>query len=207
MIYEAVLPEENLRQGDIFLNLPFIRIDLEKFSVILEDNTAKQISWCDVEEDEVLTLASIEKIDAIILSQDCDCERSPYITLISISEWKRNIKKDKIWKDEIIHLNQHGPSKMYLPPDNKFNIQNRMHIDIEKILNIRRRDLESLRNLRICRLNQEAMEHFREKVAYYFHRYAFTEYYPLNKKEMDEYEKDHKKKDKRLKFERRSYQV
>ena len=46
------------------------------------------------------------------------------------------------------------------------------------------------------------MEHYREKLAYYFHRYAYTEYYPLNHKEMGAYEKWRKKK-----YERRIYQT
>ncbi|MFX1295063.1 MAG: hypothetical protein ACFFD2_09465 [Promethearchaeota archaeon] len=32
------------------------------------------------------------------------------------------------------------------------------------------------------------MDHFQEKLRYYFSRYAFDEYYPLNSEEMDEYE-------------------
>ena len=207
MIYEPVTLEENLHQGDIFYNLPFIRIDLENLSILLDESEFKEVSWGNLDQDEIVSLAYIEKSHAIVLSQDCDCLRSPYITLVAISPWEKNYKTDKNWMNKIIQLNRHSPSKMYLPTNKDYNINVRMHVDFEKIFNISRKNLESLNNLRICRLNVESMEHFREKTAFYFHRYAYTEYYPLNKKEMNEYEKDQKKKDSKLEFERRNYQT
>ena len=85
MIYEPVTLEENLHQGDIFYNLPFIRIDLEKLSILLDESEFKEVSWGNLDQDEIVSLAYIEKSHTIVLSQDCDCLRSPYITLYAIS--------------------------------------------------------------------------------------------------------------------------
>jgi len=202
MIYQSVPLEDDIRQGDIFINLPFIYANLEELNVYNTETTFRQISIDQIEEKEGSILTLFEKMDfSIVLSQDCDCLRSPFISLIVITEWERNIRSHKSWMNEIIKLNDDSPYRMYLPPEEDFNIIKRMFIDFSLIFYARRENLENLRTLRICRLNIEAMEHYREKLAYYFHRYAYTEYYPPNRKEMDEYEKWRKKK-----YERRIYQ-
>jgi hypothetical protein len=200
MIYETVSLKDDIRQGDIFYNLPFVRFNLEELLVINEESYFEQTYWGKVSVDRIDILSNLEKTYAIILSQDCDCLRDVYISLIVINRWGKTYSSNKRWMMEIVKLNNQSPSKMYLPPDNNFKISTRMVIDFSQIFHLLRTNLEKLRSLRICRLNQEAMEHFREKVAYYFHRYGYTEYYPLNAKEMDKYEKWRKEKYSRKKY-------
>lgn len=202
MIYEAVPLSDDLRQGDIFWRLPFSYFNLDELIVFSDDSTSEEISWQNLTKEDIQVLASIERIYAIVLSQDCDCLREEYISLIAVSEWQKGYKKSKRWMEEIIKLNRFSPSKMYLPPDNNFNIDKRMHIDFSQIFHLKRENLKDIKSLRLCRLNEEAMEHFREKLAYYFHRYALDEFYPLDKDEMSAYEEMRKEK-----YERRKYQI
>ncbi|KKK42306.1 hypothetical protein LCGC14_0543410 [marine sediment metagenome] len=201
MIYKELSLSDDLQQGDIFTELPFSYFDLDALFVYTDDSTFGEISWKDLTKEDIQILADIEKVYAIILSQDCDCLREEYISLIVVSEWKKDYKKSNKWREEIIKLNRSRPSKMYLPPDSNFNINKKMHIDFSQIFNLKRENLINLKNLRLCRLNEEAMDHFREKLAFYFHRYAFDEFYPLDKEEMDSYEKWRKEA-----YERRNYQ-
>ncbi len=201
MIYKNVSVNKPIRQGDIFHNLSLVRFDLEDLLTFQDDNSIISKTWESIESNEVQILANLEKTYAIVLSQDCDCLRSPYLSLIVIKPLNKNIQTQKNWMEFIIDLNKRRPSKMYLPPDNKFNIPIRMQIDFSHIFPIERKSLEALRKLRLVRLNKEAMEHFREKAAYYFHRYGYDEFYPLNKFEMDSYEMKEDKK-----YNRRRYQ-
>ena len=201
MIYKNVSVNKPIRQGDIFRNLSLVRFDLEDLLTFQDDNSIISKTWESIEPNEVQILANLEKTYAIVLSQDCDCLRSPYLSLIVIKPLNKNIQTQKNWMEFIIDLNKRRPSKMYLPPDNNFNIPIRMQIDFSHIFPIARKNLEVLRKLRLARLNKEAMEHFREKAAYYFHRYGYEEFYPLNNFEMDSYEL--KEEDK---YNRRRYQ-
>ena len=201
MIYKNVSVNKPIRQGDIFRNLSLVRFDLEDLLTFQDDNTIISTNWKNIEPNEVQILANLEKTYAIVLSQDCDCLRSPYLSLIVIKPLNKNIETHKNWMKFIIILNKRSPSKMYLPPDDNFNISKRMQIDFSHIFPIERKNLESLLNLRLCRLNKEAMEHFREKTAYYFHRYGYDEYYPLNQYEMDSLEMEENES-----YNRRRYQ-
>ena len=47
-----------------------------------------------------------------------------------------------------------------------------------------------MRELRVGRLKDMANEHFREKLASFFRRYAYNAWYPLTKEEFEAYEKE-----------------
>ena len=105
MIYQSVSLEDDIRQGDIFINLPFIYANLEELNIYDTETTYRQISIDQIEEKEGNILTPFEKTDfSIVLSQDCDCLRSPFITLIVIIEWERNIRSHKSWMNEILKL-------------------------------------------------------------------------------------------------------
>ena len=201
MIYEPVSLSDDLRQGDIFVGLPFSYFDLDALFVYTDESNFGEVSWKDLTKEDIQILADTEKVYGIILSQDCDCLREDYISLIVVSEWKKDYAKSKKWMEEIIKLNRSSPSKMYIPPDDNFKINKKMHIDFSQIFNLKRENLINIKNLRLCRLNGEAMDHFREKLSFYFHRYAFDEFYPLDKEQMNSYEKWRKEK-----YMRRDYQ-
>lgn len=205
MIYELITPKEDICQGDIFFNLPFDDFNLEHLKVIIDDDEVKDIAWVEISEEDVKIIVKLQKVNAIVLSQDCDCLREPYITLAVISKWENNYENPKNWMHAIRGLNR-SKSKMYLPQDSNFKIEERLHIEFSRIFKLYRKSLYSLRDLRVCRLNPEAIKHFRQKLGNYFIRYAFDEYYPLNKEEMDEYETYRLKNNPDEKFERREYQ-
>jgi len=205
MIYELVTPQEDIRQGDIFLNLPFDDFNLEHLKVIIDECEVNDIAWEEISDEDVEIIVKLQKVNAIVLSQDCDCLRESDITLAVISKWEKSFENPNKWMHNIRGLNR-GNSKMYLPPDNNFKIEERLHIEFSRIFKLPREGLHSLRDSRVCRLNSEAIQHFRQKLGNYFIRYAFDEYYPLNKEEMDEYEKYRLKDNPDEKFERREYQ-
>ena len=63
-----------------------------------------------------------------------------------------------------------------------------MAADFQSVLHISRAYLEqNVAALRLARLNQIADEHFRERLAEYFRRYPYDEWYPLDKAESEEY--------------------
>jgi len=66
-----------------------------------------------------------------------------------------------------------------------------MAVDFLSTLRIPREDLENLRHLRRGRLNSTADEHFRERVAEFFRRYAYNEWYPFSKDEFEAYKQGH----------------
>jgi hypothetical protein len=66
-----------------------------------------------------------------------------------------------------------------------------MGVEFMTTLRVARVDLESLRNLRKGRLNWIAEEHFRERIAEFFRRYPYDEWYPLDTSEFSEYEKEY----------------
>ena len=71
--------------------------------------------------------------------------------------------------------------------DAAFGLGARSAVDFRVVLPVPRLDLESMRDLRIARLNQVAREHFREALSHFFRRYAFNEWYPLNREEFNAY--------------------
>ena len=202
MIYTSVKEIEPIRQGDIFFNLPFVRYNLRELYVYFNENEFNLTSWIDVKENTINGVANFEKVYGIVLSQDCDCLRNPYLSLIMIIPYNRNFTSVKRGMQEILIINNRSPSLMYLPPDNNFRIREKMLIDFSQIFHIFREDLEYFKKLRLCRLNSEGLEHFCNKVSDYFRRYAYDEYYPFDPEEMDEYENYRKEK-----YERRVYQT
>jgi hypothetical protein len=54
-----------------------------------------------------------------------------------------------------------------------------------------RGELGDLRKLRKGRLNITAYEHFRERIAEFYRRYPYDEWYPLDKAEMETYKNEY----------------
>jgi hypothetical protein len=79
----------------------------------------------------------------------------------------------------------------YLPPDAKVGFADKMGVDFRVTLRIPRTDLEQLRSFRTGRLNDVADEHFRERLAEFFRRYPYDEWYALDESEMSAYRNDY----------------
>ena len=86
-----------------------------------------------------------------------------------------------------MRMSRQNPRFFYLPTDSHFGLVARSAVDFRVVLPVPRLDLESMRDLRIARLNQIAREHFREALSHFFRRYAFNEWYPLTREEFTAY--------------------
>ena len=87
-------------------------------------------------------------------------------------------------------LTQHARVNLkwfYLPPDSRLEFEEKMAADFAVTLRVPRVELESLRGFRKGRLNPTADEHFRERLAEFFRRYPYDEWYPLDEAELAEY--------------------
>src|SRR5262249_19531987 len=87
----------------------------------------------------------------------------------------------------IINFARTNPRFFYLPSDLNFGFANRRMTDFRVIIRVPRIDLEQMKDLRPARLNDVATEHLREALGHYFRRFAYNEWYPLDKEEFEAY--------------------
>lgn len=199
MIYEIPSSDEPIHQGDIFRYVPRIDINLESLPVANGDSFLLN-NWVDAIEtngsEPITSLVAIKPVIAIVISQDCDAVRADDIALAEVVPFENvesNIKNAKyptrtwgvITKNSRVNLKW-----FYLPIDLKIGFEKRMAADFRSVLQTSKTFLENHRErFRIARLNDIATQHFRERLSEYFRRYAYDEWYPLDKKEFDEYRK------------------
>ena len=63
-----------------------------------------------------------------------------------------------------------------------------MAVDFQSVLRVRSAELDRVKsNFRIGRLRQTALRHFQRKLADYFTRLAYNEWYPLNHDQFNAY--------------------
>ena len=70
-------------------------------------------------------------------------------------------------------------------------LREKMGVNFLVTLRVPRVDLEAYRYLRKGRLNGVADEHFRERIAEFFRRFPYDEWYALNTEELEAYQKDY----------------
>jgi len=195
MIYDTVARDAPLRQGDILRGIPRIDIDLESLDARPPDGADGTYSWRDLRDigDGVDVALFAVPVWAIVGSQDCDCQRGSFITLFEIGSLDDVAKgflnlreaKDKnksfvkTYKREMMA----SQKWFYLPPDPEFGLKERMAVDFTQPIRLFRKDVLLLRDYRAGRLNAEADEHFRERLAHYYQRYPFNPAYPLSHQE------------------------
>lgn len=199
MIYETVSTELPIKQGDVFRGIPRVDFSLSTIAVIDEDDSKRQATWKELlsengQATKVVAVLPMTSVDAIVITQNCDAIRGEYVCLCQIDDFlDATGKKDnppgsvKKWQSLITTHSRSNQRWFYLPADSVFGFNDRKAVDLRVILRIRRADLESLRELRICRLNHMASEHFREAIAHFFQRYPYDEWYPLTKEECQAY--------------------
>ena len=196
MIYEEV-PEQNaIRQGDIFVGIPKINISFAKgLDVVTDQAKSQHRPWEEIinrNEDITVTLG-ITLVSAIVISQDCDATRARDITFCEIknlSEIFAPVEKKSFANqinDVIIEESHKSPKWFYLPPHSKTSIDGKMAVDFFSTIRVPRLDLEQFKSQRIARLKEVAYEHFRERLSHFYHRYAWNEWYPLDKEEIKSY--------------------
>lgn len=198
VIYDFPSIDDPIRQGDIFHAIPRIEISLDGI-VIPGEGGSIITKWVDVYE-EGTTLSIVvpaQPVTAIIASQDCDARNGRDITLCEIRAFRdvelksKDTQKPDKWKNIITQHARMNQKWFYLPPDDSLGFEEKMAVDFRTTLRVPRVELEGLRNLRIGRLNTIAEEHFRERIAEFFRRYPYDEWYALNREELEHYTKEY----------------
>jgi hypothetical protein len=198
MIYEFPPESDPIRQGDIFMGLPRIEISLKE--VVLAEEDGELVStWAEIcqKSDSVNIIVPVRAVSAIVVTQNCDALHSRDITLCEIRDFKEVERKSKdttspkSWKNLITQHARINQKWFYLPPGREIGFTNKMGVDFMTSIRVPREDLESLRNFRKGRLIPMAEEHFRERIAEFFRRYPYDEWYPLDPAEFTEYKKEY----------------
>ena len=199
MIYDFPTVDCLFRQGDIFTGLPRVEISLRRIPVVTATGEQVETPWEEIIRDgnPITAILAVNPVSAIIISQDCDASRAPDITLCEIRHF-REVKpksetatKVKAWVKLITQQARLNQKWLYLPPDPQIGFTDRMGVDFHISLRLPRQDLEEMRSLRKGRLNEVACSHFRERIAEFFRRYPYNEWYPLTSEEMTEYQRDY----------------
>ncbi|WP_125790122.1 hypothetical protein [Amycolatopsis sp. WAC 01376] len=204
MIYDAVQDSEPIRQGDIFISLP--RVDLDLGSLLVAGERGAELhNWADIEAggDGVSLLLQARPVAAIVISQDCDAGRAEDVSLCEIRPFHSverraadQADKPKKWVSLVTQHARMNQKWFYLPRDDNYRITERMAVDFRVVLQLGVRGLESVRaSNRVGRLNNVAGEHFRERLAEFFRRYAYDEWYPLERDEFAHYVATHQAED------------
>jgi hypothetical protein len=188
--------------------LPRFDYSLSQLLVLSDDEREdEETNWESIIErgDSDVTIAvNARPVAAIVITQDCDTLRADQITLCEIRPLEKIVPSlgGTLTKQvkNLIQASKKNLKWFYLPEDGELGFNKRMAVDFQVTLTVARQDLEAVRHLRKRRLNPEADEHFRERLAEFFRRYPVDEWYPLTAAEFSEYEKDYPE------AERRSYQ-
>jgi hypothetical protein len=194
MIYEYPDQSAPLRQGDIFVGVPRVELSLQNM-LLLEAEGEREAKWEELagNSNPFTIIVPVRSVTAIVATQDCDTLHSRDITLCEIRRFRDIERKSKdtsarkSWKNIITQQARLNQKWFYLPPDAKVGFSEKMGVDFLVTLRVPRVDLESLRSQRVGRLNEIADEHFRERIAEFFRRYPYDEWYPLDKEELEAY--------------------
>lgn len=199
MIYASSKPDDAIRQGDIFLGVPRVSISLGDVPVVGPSNAAEVVTWAEICRvgEPVTALLAVKPVTAIVASQDCDAVRAPDVTLCEIRKFQdverlsAQTTAPKKWVSIITQQARLNYKWFYLPPDPLVGFSDKMGADFQTVFTLPRLELEALRHLRKARLKEIAEAHFRERIAEFFRRYPYDEWYSLNPEEFQVYEKDH----------------
>jgi hypothetical protein len=198
VIYLSCERAEPIRQGDIFRGLPRIDLSLTAIPVVGNDGKEDVMTWEGIAAvgEPITALVALRPVTAIVASQDCDAQNGDDVTLCEIRPFPEiYFVSDKTqtsgWVSIITEHARKNLKWFYLPPDAEFGFSERMGVDFPVTIRVPRLDLESIKSLRIGRLNPEADEHFRERISEYFRRYPYDEWYPLDKAEYEYYKRKH----------------
>ena len=200
MIYVFPDPETAIRQGDIFQCIPRVEIDLATLPVISDPKLTQveEVDWLRIcQAPEVIrAVATIRPVHAIVITQDCDIQRASDISLCEIDRFDVVFApaKGAAYPNKTMSLiTQHSRYNLkwfYLPRDPSIGFEEPMAVDFQSVLRVSGLYLtQHTAALRKARLNDVADEHFRERLAEYFRRYPYDEWYPLDKAEFEEYQR------------------
>jgi len=197
VIYDFPPAEDPIRQGDIFVGLPRADFSVKRIPIV-RDAGSEETTWEAIydsgrQTEPVTAVVALRPVIAIVATQDCDTVRAPDLTLCEIRPFREVERKSKDtkaperWMRIITQHARFNQKWFYLPPDPTIGFADKMAVDFLATLRLLREDVESLRSLRKGRLNDVADEHFRERIAEFFRRYPYDEWYPLNPAELAKY--------------------
>ena len=197
MIYEAADASSPVSQGDIFTGIPCVELPPDCLKVFLEDEKLYRLNWEEFALEGTIrnALVGVRPVQAIVGSQDCDAVRAPDVTLFEIRPFSEVEGKSKQttapapWMRILTQHSKVNQKWFYLPPDELCDFTSKMAVDFDVSLRVPRGALTRLLGFRKARLNQIASAHFRERISEYFRRYAYDEWYALNREEFEEYSK------------------
>jgi antitoxin (DNA-binding transcriptional repressor) of toxin-antitoxin stability system len=199
VIYEFPNSDAAIRQGDIFVGLPRVEVSLREIPVITDDGQQRLAQWREIVQagQPVTAVFAMRPVAAIVATQDCDTLRAPDITLCEIRRFQEVERKAaqtssaKSWKNILTQHARINQKWFYLPPNERLGFADKQAVDFLVTLRVPREELEEMRDLRRGRLNDMADEHFRERIADFFRRYPYDEWYSLNHEELAAYQQEY----------------
>lgn len=194
MIYERVINSDSVRQGDIFLSVPRVELEPSKL-VAIQDGEYSPVSLASIAQSGTVHSLSlpVRFVPAIVVTQDCDASRSSHISLCEIDQFSRvhppcaNTTKPSSWRSVITQHSRANTKWFYLPESGDLGWDQKMAVDFGAVIQVSSDVLRDPCSNRGFRLNDLAAEHFRERLAEYFRRYAYDEWYALNTAELEDY--------------------
>lgn len=192
--YRQPIPSEPLRQGDIFRLLPKVEVGLEAVSVSRETEVHES-RWIDLDTTKSHTLlVAATPVWAIVVSQDCDvgrgdvslCEIDMLERVSGFGPGKGDVRK---WIIKMATTVAREQAKwFYLPKDTSIGFRVPMAVSFSSVLRFPAIELDAAKkDIRIGRIRGPALKHFQRKLAEYFTRYAYNEWYPLSADEFESY--------------------
>jgi hypothetical protein len=198
VIYEYPDREDPIEQGDIFVGLPRPDVPLDEVA-FLAPSGPMQASWEELALRGLPVKATVQltPVSAIVISQNCDALRGPHVSLCEIQDFRSVEKKalqmpdtPKKWQGMLTQQARLNQKWFYLPPNSDLGWDEKMAADFRMTLRLPHDGLLKLRGFRRARLIRMASDHFRERIADFFRRYSYDEWYPLTPEEFEAYQKD-----------------
>lgn len=197
MIYDFPESSSPVAQGDIFFGIPILDLPDDELSIIDDASNVRTLPWETFasEGEPVSSIIAVRPTVAIVGTQECDALRAPNITLFEVRPFRDVERKSKEttkpskWVPIITQHARINQKWFYLPADERVGFSEKMAADFLTPIRIPRLTLERLLGFRKGRLNEVAKQHFRERLADFFRRYAYDEWYPLTREELAEYQK------------------
>jgi hypothetical protein len=199
MIYDFPEPSSPIGQGDIFFGVPILDLTDDELPTIDDEGNARTLPWEVFASagENVSAIIAVRPTIAIVGTQECDARRAPNITLFEVRPFRdverksKDTSKPSKWVPLITQHARINQKWFYLPADERIGFNEKMGADFLTPIRIRRLTLERLLGFRKGRLNEVAKQHFRERLAEFFRRYPYDEWYPLTREELTEYQKNH----------------
>ena len=210
-MYSKLTITEPIRQGDIFRWIPKVELLLgeAKLPIVVSPTPdgVREIDWLEFAPTGRPSniFANVRAVLGIVISQDCDASRCVDVAFAEIVPLKdlkgfSSLTEPPSAKKVIDIVTEHARKNQkwyFLSESVELGFDRKMGVDFESIFEVKREMLiKNIEILRLGRLDDDvAWPHFRERVAEFFRRYPYNEWYPLNSGEASYYEDEHKKKD------------